>query len=318
MSTKKNNQQVAENIAHVNSRLSELTRPIAELRNEEAVLKARIETIEQGIVSRDWIFSGRRPRGSSESASEAEQTRRQLHFELKQLASRLADLQRRLTPLNREQSQLRCELSYLEQTAVTSEQLQPEIDAVKAVLAELQSQRNRLEKVLEDSQKWLGLASKTEREEADAAERLTTARANTFLATPTEAMMLSDDCSNAEAALASAREKASSARAALPIIIARIEETKAALASLDENIEQQQLRLSEKQKHQRKVVALAEWAQIVEHARIGLCNLLNADRTSGRTLAEALMREGLKEFDYRGRLISPDWLPSVTSELNNI
>lgn len=302
----------------MNSRLSELAKPIAELHNEEAVLKARMETIEQDIGSRVWIFSGRRPRASSESAGEAEQTRRQLHFALKRVASRLGDLQRRLTPLSREQAQLRCELSYLERAAITSEQLQPEIDALKAVLAEFQNQRNRLEKALEDSQKWLGLTSKAEQEAADAAERLTTGHASTFLATPAQAMMLNDDCSNAEVTLASAREKASSARAALPIIIARIEEAKAALASLDEDIEQQQLRLSEKLRHQRKVVALAEWTQIVEHARIGLRNLLNADRTSGRTLAEALMREGLKEFDYRGRLISPDWLPSVTSELNSI
>jgi septal ring factor EnvC (AmiA/AmiB activator) len=82
MSTKQNSQQVAKTIAHVNSRLSELARPIAELHNEEAVLKMRIETIEQDIASRDWIFSGHRPRGSSESVSQAKQTRRQLHIEL--------------------------------------------------------------------------------------------------------------------------------------------------------------------------------------------------------------------------------------------
>jgi hypothetical protein len=30
-----------------------------------------------------------------------------------------------------------------------------------------------------------------------------------------------------------------------------------------------------------------------------------------------LMREGLKEFDYTGRLIRPEWLPSLASGLNS-
>lgn len=316
MSTKQNNQQVAKNIAHVNSRLSELARPIAELHNEEAVLKARIETIEQDIASRDWIFSGHRPRGSSESVSQAEQTRRQLHIELKQAASCLGDLQRLLTPLKREQSQLRCELSYLEQAAITPEQLQPEIDALEAVLADLQSQRAGLEKSLEEDQTRLELADEAEHEVVAAAERLATARANSFLATTAEKGALDEACSKAEDALALAREKASGARAARPIISALIEKTKAALSSLDEQIEQQQARLSEKQSQQRKLVALAEWDRIVEQARIGLHNLLEADRKIGRALVEALMREGLKEFDYTGRLIRPEWLPSLASGLN--
>lgn len=317
MSIKKNNQQVAEEITQANSRLSELARPIAELHNEEAVLKARTETLEQDIAARDWIFSGRRPRGCSESVSEAEQRRRQLHFELKQVASRLGDLQRRLTPLTREQSQLRCELSHLEQAAITAEQLQPEIDTLEAVLAQLRSQRTGLEKALEDNQNRLEFAGEAEQEAVDAAEQLKTARANSFLAPPADKEALNEVCSKAESALALAHEKALGACAARPIINARIGETKATLFALDEQIEQQQNRLSEKRSQQRKLVALAEWEQIVEQARVGLHNLLEADRKVGRALADALMREGLKDFDYTGRLIRPQWLPSLASGLNS-
>lgn len=102
------------------------------------------------------------------------------------------------------------------------------------------------------------------------------------------------------------------------MVLDNIVKAKAQLTSIDEQIEQQKKLWEEKQKQLWKLEAHDDWEELMSGIRRALRKMLRADRTIGRALVEALMREGLREFDEKGRLIRPSWLQSNAPGLDNI
>ncbi|WP_028100655.1 hypothetical protein [Pseudoduganella violaceinigra] len=184
--------------------------------------------------------------------------------------------------------------------------------------AELQSEREALVSILADAEMQLEEIDKSEDLKSKAEEHLTNIRAGAYLAKPTESATMKRDIGEAEKALDRCRDSALNARAARPIVVANIDKAREELRSIDEEIEQERFQLKKKQNQQREIVVYARWADLMTLTQAAVHDIIEVNREVGRSLVEALMHEGLKEFDDKGRLVRPNWLKSGSGGLRNI
>jgi chromosome segregation ATPase len=318
MNVKQTRQEIQKEISQASAQIAVLTKRSTTLQRQSELLADRISELEQEIKARDWTLTGHRPKGSSETTKEATETRSRLYSERNDAARKLSELQIQLTPLSRELAEMRCNLASLEQEAITPESIQVEIEEASTRLAELQSEREALVSILADAETQLNEIDKSEDLKSEAAEHLTNVRASAYLAKPAESAALNRAIGEAEKRLERCRDGALNARAARPIVVANIEKAKKELRSINEEIEQQQVQLEKKQSQRGKIVAFARWANLMTLTRTAVRGILDVDRAVGRSLVEALMHEGLKEFNDQGRLVRPNWLKTGASGLENI
>jgi chromosome segregation ATPase len=244
--------------------------------------------------------------------------RKRLYTERKALAGQIGELQNTLTPLNHQLKELKCELTYHQNSEITPAVAQGEIDEVHTAVGTLRTGRKSLAIALSKTKQRLNEIDDAEAAQLRAADLLTKARSKAFLATANESTMLDREVAVAEKNMNRCREKALNAVAARPSVLAQIERTEQELAALDEEIKQLEALLEEKRKGLKKIIAMNNWAEFLAQGRVVIRNLLEADRTIGRALIETLAHEGLREFDYRGRMVRPAWLSSKADIINSI
>ncbi|KQZ39663.1 hypothetical protein [Duganella sp. Root1480D1] len=318
MKTSSTRNEIQDRISVVSNDIAEVTKRCSKVRAQMNPITARISELEQQIKARDWTLTGSRPKGCTETVKDASDIRRKLYAERSKLTRELSELQGQVAPMNRQLSELRGDLHALKQSAVTPESLQLEIDAASAILTGLEDERTALVSILNNAEDQMGEISKLESEETHATERLTETQAKSFLATPQTAAGMKRAVIEAEKALKHCYDKALEARAARPMVLSNINKAKEELRSIDERIEQQKNNLEEKQNQLWKIEAYDDWEGIMSSVRRALRKMLKGDRAIGRALVEALMHEGLREFDEKGRLIRPSWLHSSGASLDNI
>ena len=318
MNIKQTRQEIQNELSQTTAHIAALTKRSMKLKGQSDLLRDRISELEQEIKSRDWVLIGHRPKGSSESTNEASEKRRSLYSECNEAKRKLSELQRELTPLSRELAEMQCNLASLEQAAITPESIQTEIEEASTRLVEFRSERDALASILGDAETQLKEIDESEELKSRAEEHLTNVRASAYLAKPGESVALKRSIGEAEKTLERCRDSAKNARAARPIVVANIEKAKKELRSIDDEIEQQQIQLEQKQIQQGKIVAYARWSSLMSLAQTAVRGILDVDRAVGRSLVEALMYEGLKEFDDKGRLVRPSWLKTGASGLANI
>jgi len=186
MSNSNKLQHIAEQISATNNRLSKLAEPIAMLDKEIAALREHIAALNEGIASRDWTLTGSRPKNCQESHTVAQQVRGQLYAEHRQTSSSLHKLQATLVPLSRERAELRNELRRLEKAAITPDHLQSEIIRHEAELLDAQGKRKKFASTRQQAIKLRDQADTAECNELAAANKLSEAQKDSFLASPGE------------------------------------------------------------------------------------------------------------------------------------
>jgi chromosome segregation ATPase len=311
-------QNTNANSTTYSTRIAQLEKQKSKLRDQMEPLMARNKELEREIVARDWILTGHRPRGCSETVKHATEMRKRLYTERKALAGQIGELQNTLTPLNHQLKELKCELTYHQNSEITPAVAQGEIDEVHTAVGTLRTGRKSLAIALSKTKQRLNEIDDAEAAQLRAADLLTKARSKAFLATANESTMLDREVAVAEKNMNRCREKALNAVAARPSVLAQIERTEQELAALDEEIKQLEALLEEKRKGLKKIIAMNNWAEFLAQGRVVIRNLLEADRTIGRALIETLAHEGLREFDYRGRMVRPAWLSSKADIINSI
>lgn len=300
------------------TRIGQLEKQKSKLRDQMEPLVAHRSKLEREIVARDWILTGHRPKGCTETFKDATETRKRLHIERKSVAGQVGELQKTLNPLNQELAELKCELAHHQNSEITPAVVQVEIDEGNAEVGTLRNARKSLAIALSKAKQRLNEIDDAEEAQLRAAEQLTKARSKAFLATATESTMLDREVADAEKNMNRCREKALNAVAARPAVTAQIEKTAQELGALDEEIDQLEAHLEDEKKRLKKLNAMNDWAEFLMRGRVVIRNMLEADRTIGRALIESLAHEGLKEFDYRGRMVRPAWLSIKADIINNI
>jgi chromosome segregation ATPase len=300
------------------TRIAQLEKQKSKLRDQIEPLIDHCSKLDREIVARDWILTDHRPKGCTETFKDATETRKRLHVERNSVAGQVSELQKTLNPLNRELAELKCELVHHQNSEITPAVIQVEIDEGQAAADTLRNGRKSLAIALSKAKQRLNEIDDAEEAQLRAADLLTKVRSKTFLATGTASSMLDREVADAEKNMNRCREKALNAVAARPAVLAQIEIAEQELGALDEEIEQMEAQLEDVQKRLKKKNAMNEWAQFLMQGRVAIRNVLEADRTIGRALIESLAHEGLKEFDYRGRMVRPAWLSTKADIINNI
>ncbi|MCU6499882.1 hypothetical protein LPN04_18975 [Rugamonas sp. A1-17] len=300
------------------TRIVQLEQKKSKLLAQVEPLTTRRSELEREIVARDWILTDNRPKGCSETFSAATEMRKRLQAERNVVAAQVSELQNALNPLNRELAELKCELTYHQNSAITPEAVQVEIDEIRAEIDALKLDRKSLASALSMSEQHLKEIDDAEKSHIHAIDLLTNFRSKAFLAKPSDSPKLDREVADAERNMRRCREKALNAAAAKSSVVALIESTESDLGSLDEDIKHLEARLKDEQKRLRKLNAMNEWAGLMPQVRVAIRNLLEADRTIGRALIESLTHEGLKEFDHRGRMVRPAWLSGKADMMNRI
>lgn len=300
------------------TRIAQLEKQKSKLRDQMDPLMARRSELEREIVARDWILTGHRPKGGTETFKDATEMRKRLHVERNSVAAQVGELQKTLNPLNRELAELKCELAHQQNSEITPAVVQAEIDGVHAAIGTLRNGRKSLATALSKAKQRLNEIDDAEEAQLRAADLLTKARSKEFLATDTESTMLHREVADAEKNMNRCREKALNAVSARPAVLVQIEKAEQELGALDEEIEQLEAHLEDAQRRLKKKNAMNDWAEFLMQGRVAIRNMLEADRTIGRALIESLAREGLKEFDDRGRMVRPAWLSTRADIINNI
>jgi chromosome segregation ATPase len=247
MNDKNTSQNIRVTSATYQTSIAQLEKQKSKLNAQMEPLITRRSELDREIVARDWILTDNRPKGCSETFSAATEMRKRLYAERNAIARQVGELQNTLNPLNRELAELKCELTYHQNSEITPEAVQMGIDEIHAEIEALKRDRKSL------------------------------------VNTPSTI----DDAEND-------------------------------LGSLDEEIKHLEARLKDEQQRLQKLNALNLWAGIMPQVRVAIRNLLEADRDVGRALIESLAHEGLKEFDYRGRMVRPAWLSSKADMINQI
>jgi chromosome segregation ATPase len=300
------------------TRIAQLEKQKSKLRDQMEPLMARSKELEREIVARDWILTGHRPRGCSETFKHATEMRERLYAERKTLAGQIGELQNTLTPLNQQLAELKCELTYHQNSEITPATVKDEIDKVHAAVGNLRTGRKSLAIALSKAKQRLNEIDDAEAAQLRATDLLTKARSKAFLATATESTVQDREVADAEKNMNRCREKSLNAVAARPAVLSQIEKTDQELGALDEEINQLEAHLEDERKRLKKLNAMNDWAEFLMRGRVVIRNMLEADRTIGRALIESLAHEGLKEFDYRGRMVRPAWLSTKADIINNI
>lgn len=310
--------ELHDRISVVSNGIAEVDKSCSKVHAQMEPIRARISDLNELVKSRDWALTAHRPKGCTEPTNVAIEIRRRALEEKGQLARELSGLQRQITPLNRELAEMRNDLHFLTQLAVTPESVQDQIDAANAVLAELGGERRALANALCKAQERCDEIAKIESEEVAAAARLVETQAESFLASSHEKAITRHAVADAEKELKRCINNACEARAARPSVLAEVANMRENLSSMDDRISQHTAKRDATQSQLWKLEAHAAWDELIPHIRRVLRKVLHADRTAGRELVEALMREGLREFDEKRRLIRPSWLDSSAAGLDHI
>jgi chromosome segregation ATPase len=243
-------------------------------------------------------------------AGRTESQRSEVHAAIRKEGEMLFELEQTHERCKSTLSKREADLQKAEAASVDANSLQEAIDDAERRVAELQAKRPALVDSLAAASNKQAEVEQLNADEQAAASKLEQLRADVFLASPGsfERDELDESIGEADMALSIAKEKAATGRAALPRIVAAVEQRTADLEALDAEISRAEGTLGQRTRERDMWEAFVSY----EVAQVALgeaaLRIKELDRDKGDALLEVLRRQGVRRFDELHVMQVPEWL----------